>query len=141
MLVRLELFKSEIMKRINILEENKSMLRPVAVYPMAQFRTLKIKKYTVYQLSYDGLLPHHDNQDKHYLKVIRDYYYHATLGNFTSEFEYKRFRETVIIYAQYFREDVVRDVDNRNTKYIQDAIRRSGLIIDDNWHKVWNMNI
>jgi len=73
--------------------------------------------------------------------MIKDYFFRATVDAYDFEQITHKFNEAVIIYVQYFRDEVIRDLDNRNRKHIQDAIRNTNIIDDDNWQKVWNIDV
>jgi hypothetical protein len=38
-----------------------------------------------------------------------------------------------VLIIHYFKDRMVRDLDNRNRKFLLDAIRQTGLIRDDSW--------
>lgn len=142
MLKRLESFKQEIMKEINRLGKNDEAIRRTTVYPMAKVKPLIINEYPVFQFSYEGILPHYKENDHDYLSMIRHYYYRATFDSYDfSKFQLPVMEKAVVIFVHYFNNNIIRDLDNRNTKYIQDAIKQTRIIRDDNWKNVWNMNI
>lgn len=140
-LINLEKLREGIMLQINRLNDNKETVAPTKVYPMSKIKLHEINDYPVVQFNYEGLLPIYI-EDSEYERLIKNYYFHATISAYDYEgLENVLSDEVVIIYCQYFRNDVVRDLDNRNFKYIQDAIRSTCLIADDNWNSVWNMNM
>ena len=96
--------------------------------------------YKVFRYSYDGMLPH-EIEDAEYNKIINDFYFHTTMSAFDFEEYEDIFDEAFIIYLQYFNDSVIRNFDNRNKKYIQDTIRHTRLIEDDNWKHVSNISI
>lgn len=137
----MEKLKVSIMKQINKLNANEGTVRPTIVYPMAMVQPMFVNNYPVFQFSYEGMLPHYNDGDRDYLNMIRDYYFHATIGAYDFEQVNYKFDDSVIIFAQYFKDKSIRDLDNRNKKYIQDAIRGTRVIGDDNWQKVWTMDL
>lgn len=134
-LKNIERLKVGIMKQINEANYNKVSAFPTTVYPMV------INDYPVFQFSYEGMLPHHKRTDKEYNKIIKDYYFHSTIDAYDFEQINIKLDEAVIIYVQYFKDDIIQDLDNRNKKYIQDAIRQTAILADDSWKNVWNMDI
>src|SRR5699024_4816017 len=74
-------------------------------------------------------------------KIISDFYFHTTMSAYDFEEYEDFFDEAFIIYCQYFNDSVIRDLDNRNKKYIQDAIRYTRLIEDDTWKHVSNIDM
>ncbi|MEN1969680.1 hypothetical protein WMZ97_16580 [Lentibacillus sp. N15] len=142
MLKQLELFKQEIMKEINRLGENEKTITRTTVYPMAKVKPLIIKDYPVFQFGYEGMLPTYKENDQEYLSILRHYYYRATFDSYDySQMKLPVMNEAVIVYVHYFRNKIIRDLDNRNKKFIQDAIRQTRIIGDDHWRNVWNMDI
>lgn len=140
-LKEIERLKVGITREINRLNGNQEAVFPTEVYPMAKVQPMIIDNYPVFQFSYDGLLPHNRERDSEYNRIIRNYYFRATFDAYDFEKINIRFKEAVIIFAQYFNDDIVRDLDNLNTNHIQNAIRHTGIIKDDNWHNLWGMNI
>lgn|SRR5699024_6403010 len=141
-LVNLEKLKEGIMLQLNKLDQNDEAVKPTTVYPVAKVKTHNINGYPVMQFNYEGLLPHFI-EDREHKKLLKKYYFHSTVSAYDYEgIEGVFGNEVFIIFCQYFKNNIVRDLDNRNTKYIQDAIN-SMLIIngDDDWSSVWNMNM
>lgn len=139
-LVLLEKMKVGIMKQINLLNENKDAVIPTKVYPTAAVEPLLVNGYEVFRFSYDGMLPH-EIEDAEYNKIISDFYFHTTMSAYDFEEYEDVFDEAFIIYCQYFNDSVIRDLDNRNKKFVQDAIRHTRLIEDDNWKHVSNISM
>lgn len=118
-------------------------IRPTTVYPLAKAKPMVIKNYPVFQFAYEGMLPHHirDVNNTEYAEALKRYYLQATLDSYDfSKTDYK-FDKSVIIFVHYFKDNIIRDLDNRVKKYIQDAIRFTRLIEDDNWVNVWNIDM
>lgn len=139
-LIMIEKLKVGIMKQINLNKGNEDAIVKTIAYPSAKVKPLNVNGFKVFRFSYDGALPLF-LEDKEYIKMITDFYYHATYSSFDFR-EYKDvFDEVFIIYCHYFNDPVVRDLDNRNKKFIQDAIRHTRIINDDNWSKVFNTDI
>lgn len=141
LLVDLESLKAGIMREINRQNANEQARFPTTVYPLAKIEPLKINGYSVIQFNYEGALPLYNNQNKKYLSMIRHYYFRSTLDCYDYDDLDIKFDRAVIVFVQYFKDLIVSDLDNRNTKYIQDAIRATNIINDDNWRNVWNMNM
>jgi len=140
-LKNIERLKVGIMKQVNELNCNKDAVAPTTVYPMAKVQPMAINNYPVFQFSYEGMLPHFNNENREYNSMIKDYYFRATYNAYNFEQISMKFKHSVIIFVQYFKDKVIRDLENRNKKHIQDAIRNTGLINDDNWQNVWNMDL
>lgn len=112
------------MLKINELGANEQTIRRTTVYPMAQVKPLLINGYPVFQFSYDGMLPHNLQDDIEYKQMIQHYYYHATFNSYDfSQFDLPVFEKSSIVFVQYFENNIIRDLDNRYKKHIQDAIK------------------
>ncbi|MEK5069597.1 hypothetical protein [Sporosarcina sp. FSL K6-1508] len=137
----IEELKVYIMSQINKLGGNYTAIKRTSVYPMAKVKSMLINDYPVFQFSFDGALPAYKEDDRDYLALIRHYYYRATFDSYDfTKIDFK-FSQSVIITAHYFNNMQIRDLDNRNRKLIQDAIRQTGLIGDDSWSRVWNVDV
>ena len=140
-LKNIEEMKVYLMSRINSLGGNDETINRTTVYPMAKIKPMVIDNYPVFQFSYDGALPLYKEADRDYLAMIRHYYFRATLDAYDFTKIDFQFDKSVIIIAQYYENKMIRDLDNRNRKLIQDAIRHTGLIGDDSWWRVWNFDV
>jgi len=137
----IEELKVYIMSEINKLGGNDVAIKRTTVYPMAKVKPMLINGYPVFQFSYEGALPAYKENDRDYLALIRHYYNRATFDSYDfTKIDFK-FSQSVIITAHYFNNMQIRDLDNRNRKLIQDAIRQTGLIRDDSWSRVWNVDV
>lgn len=136
----LEKLKVGIMRQINILKNNPKAIYPTKVYPIADTAPLPIDDYPVLRFSYDGLLPLYIEDDS-YKQMISDYYFHATTSSYDFDQMENIFDKVFIVYCQYFEDHKLRDLDNRNKKYIQDAIRHTKIIKDDTWEIVSNVDL
>lgn len=142
MLSIMEELKIGIMEKLNAEGENKGKaVRPTTVYPLAEVKPMMINNYPVFQFSYEGLLPHFNESDKKYLRMIRQYYHRATLDSYNYDNLDVTIKRAVVLFVQYFNSYIPRDLENRNKKFIQDAIKYTKIINDDTWHSVWNMDI
>lgn len=142
MLKSLEKFKVFIMREINDIRQNDTAIRKTTVYPMAKVQPMIIDDYSVFQFAYEGMLPLHKENDPEYNSMIRHYYYSATFDSYNfSEVEKPVFNHATLVFVHYFKDKIIRDLDNRNEEFIQDAIKLTGLIKDDNWKNLWNLNI
>ncbi|QUW20902.1 hypothetical protein JSQ81_13885 [Sporosarcina sp. Marseille-Q4063] len=137
----LEEMKVYLMSQINKLGGNDAAIKRTSVYPMAKVKPMIINGYPVFQFSYEGVLPAYKEDDRDYLALIRHYYYRATFDAYDFSKIDIKFGKSVIITAHYFNNMQIRDLDNRNRKLIQDAIRQTGLIGDDSWSRVWNVDV
>ncbi|WP_262173257.1 hypothetical protein [Saccharococcus sp. Marseille-Q5394] len=140
-LKNIERMKVYLMSRINEVGGNSNAIRRTTAYPLAKVKPMEIDDYPVFQFSYEGALPLYKEEDRDYLAMIRHYYFRATLDAYDfSKIDFQ-FDKSVIIIAQHYENKLIRDLDNRNRKLIQDAIRHTGLIGDDSWWRVWNVDI
>lgn len=94
-----------------------------------------IKDFIVFQFRYDGSMPLYD-KDKEYLALMRDYYYQTTIHMYDYQELNFTFDKAIVIIQHVFPQKNIRDFDNRNRKYLLDAIRRTGLIKDDSIHDI-----
>lgn len=136
-----EEMKVYLMSRINELGGNEDTIRRTTVFPMAKVKPMIVDEYPVYQFSYEGALPLYKEADRDYLAMIRHYYFRATLDAYDFSKTDFKFDKSVILIAQHYENKIIRDLDNRNRKLIQDAIRHTGLIGDDSWWRVWNVDM
>ena len=142
MLRSMEESRQFIMREINSLGLNDGSIRRTMVFPMARVKPMYIKDYPVFHFGYEGVLPPYDVEDHDYNAMIRQYYYSATFDSYDySKLLLPVIDKATIIIAHYFSDMTVRDLDNRNGQYIQDAIKLTGIIKDDNWQNVWNSDI
>jgi len=139
-LILLEKLKVGIMRQINLNHGNEDSVIQTKVYPSAKVKPLNVNGYKVFRFSYDGMLPHFI-EDAEYNSIMANFYFHSTISGFNFDDYEDYFNEVFIIFCQYFSDSVIRDLENRNKKYIQDAIRHSRIIVDDNWKYVSNTNI
>ncbi|MFC5591690.1 hypothetical protein ACFPRA_22650 [Sporosarcina soli] len=140
-LKNIEEMKVYLMSRINGIGENEEAIKRTSVFPMAKVKPMIVDGYPVFQFSYEGALPLYKEADRDYLGMIRHYYFRATLDAYDFSNVDIQFDRSVIIIAQHYENKIIRDLDNRNRKLIQDAIRHTGLIGDDSWWRVWNVDI
>lgn len=89
----------------------------------------------MFQFSYDGMLPVYQ-KDKEYIKNIRSYYNRVTYMSYDYSQVSHTFGQTLLIICHYFKNNTIRDLDNRNRKYIIDAIRNTQIMGDDCWQNL-----
>lgn len=106
----------------NFVEKDKSKAKPYI-----------IDDYYVFQFQYDGSMPLYDQKDRHYQSIIKDYYAQATYNMYNFGTVDMKFEKAVMIIQHFFPDRVIRDLDNRNRKYLIDAIRHTGLIKNDDF--------
>src|SRR5690625_4471794 len=142
LLKKVEEMKENIMYSLNVLDYNEQTTKRTTVYPMARVEPFVVEGYPVFQFAYEGLIPTYKENDLEYLSMIRHYYYRATLDAYDyTKFNKPVMNEVVLIMVQYFENEMIRDLDNRNKKQIQDAIRQTGLFGSDSWNNLWNFDI
>lgn len=98
----------------------------------------------ILQFSFEGRLPIYfeigDRHNKDHLKEKyraqnKDYYISAMHQAINRQQIQTRFNEKVVVaIVHLFADMVVRDLDNRNRKYLIDGIKACRIIADDNWH-------
>lgn len=145
-LKHLDILRVDIMREINTIKFNQTesvyyKKKPEGAYPLAKVSHEVIEDIAYFQFSYDGMLPHFNERDNEYLSMIRNYYLRATLDSYDFKKVDYTFEEAVIVIAQHFKNNIIRDLENRNKKYIQDAIKATGLLRDDHWSAVWNVDV
>lgn len=141
-LKHLEFARHYLMREYNLLGFNDEAIRRTTVYPMAKVKPLIINDYPVMHFAYDGALPIFDKTDPEYNIKVRHYYFLATFDSYNFDrLLLPVFTRATIIFVHYFDHMNLGDLDNRNTKYIQDAIKLTKIIKDDNWENVWTMNM
>lgn len=91
--------------------------------------------YPVFHFSYEGVLPPYSEHRKEQVKV-RDYFLRETLQAYDWTTVDNQFDKAAVYVAHFFASDRKRDLDNRNRKYLLDALRRTLLIKDDSWQHV-----
>lgn len=100
--------------------------------PKNYFQPLAINGYPVFQFRYEGAMPLY-NENKEFIRLVRDYYFQATLDIYELSEIKIVFDQAVLIIQHIFPNKIIRDLDNRNRKPLIDAIRLTGLINDDNF--------
>lgn len=97
---------------------------------------LVVNGYKVFQIQYDGSMPSYKAKDIEYQKLIRNYYFKATVNQLRVDREINYFKKAAIVIEHYFNDSIIRDLDNRNKKYIIDALRHCGLLKNDDYRNV-----
>lgn len=90
----------------------------------------------VLHISYPGMLPRYDTNNregKELRQEVRHYYVHATRDAIKRERIDIRFEQSYVVIIHCFADLRVRDLDNRNRKYLIDALRVTRLIGSDSW--------
>ena len=82
------------------------------------------------------MMPHYDE----YMKMrgkVRDIYQHSFyLADVHIPTKYI-FEQAHVYIVHFFKNRIIRDLDNRYTKFIIDNLRFSGYVPDDNWQHIW----
>ena len=122
-----------------------NLARREAIKRLGRYRTLYIEDnqikdanalkndgaFIVHQLSYYGTLPPYKEG---YHALVRQYY--QTL---TPDLECVRQKDltikekALVLIIHYYTDNKIRDLDNRNRKYIIDMIRNTQLVVGDSW--------
>ncbi|RST57383.1 hypothetical protein D5F11_023015 [Siminovitchia terrae] len=123
--------------RVRLIKETGYSSEDLSYVPEINFRNkqsepLEIDGFPAFRFSYPGTLPLYDAYDKEFQGLIRRMYLEATFNQYdfkAIEISYKR---AVMVIEHHFKDASIRDLDNRNRKYLIDAVRATGLIPDDN---------
>lgn len=107
--------------------------RPAEGLASQFYQPLMVNDYMVFQFRLEGMMPHYKEKDKEYIQLVRDYYFNSILSMYDVPALDVTLEQAVIIIQHVFPNAGVRDLDNRNKKYLIDAIRRTGLIKDDDF--------
>ncbi|MFD1362744.1 hypothetical protein [Lentibacillus salinarum] len=135
---QLDDLKESLVYRWGVLEYKKNKKRDAearklpSIYPNATGKPILVNGYPVFRFSYQGMLPPYEKENT-YKTRIRDYYLRATLDAYDWKKVDIQFEKAGLLIAHYFKSKMVRDLDNRNRKYLQDGLRATGLIKDDSW--------
>lgn len=95
-----------------------------------------LNELSFFHIEYQGMLPLYKENDLDYTKNVKKYYFDATSESYAFKEVMVRYDKAVIHIRHHFKNLIRRDLDNRNRKYIIDAIRHSGIISDDNWQHI-----
>lgn len=99
--------------------------------PKCKVATMEYEGELIVHLLYEGLLPRYV-KGQHYTQEIRDYYMLSTLQAVEENSINVTFSsESIIWIKHHFSSNIIRDIDNRNRKYLIDAIRHARIIKDD----------
>lgn len=97
------------------------------------------------QFSYEGFLPPYfevnelpkDSLRNKYRGWNKEYYILATRQAITRSKIKRQFNEkTCVILLHFFPNNLTRDLDNRNRKYLIDALKLTGILLEDSWQEV-----
>lgn len=104
-------------------------------YPPCHITSHGHKDTLFWQFSYEGMLPLFNSDPDHH-KSVRDAYQLSTIEA-VKKHEIEPNNSKVFIYiVHYFKNNVIRDLDNRNRKYLIDALRYALVIPDDRWQNI-----
>ncbi|WP_040980421.1 hypothetical protein [Oceanobacillus oncorhynchi] len=95
-----------------------------------------INGYKVYQFAFEGSFPLNDWSDKDLIEKIKAYIQHCTFNVYNESDSELPLSKAKIYIEHYFSNGVISDLDNRNHKYLLDALRYSRVILDDNWKNI-----
>jgi len=99
-------------------------------------KPLIINGYPVYQFSYAGSLPLNKTSDDKLKNLIKSYTEWCTHNIYSPKDKVLPFKKAKIFIQHFYNNNVITDLDNRNHKYIIDAIRMAQIIEDDSWQNV-----
>ncbi|MFD1363124.1 hypothetical protein [Lentibacillus salinarum] len=89
--------------------------------------------YPVFHFSIEGNLPSSGIDRKYYVEA-RDYFLNQVMESYNWDYIDTQFEHAVIYTAHYFKSPRIRDLDNLNRKPLIDAVKRTLLFTDDNFH-------
>ncbi|MEJ9282362.1 hypothetical protein [Ureibacillus thermosphaericus] len=105
--------------------------------PIEQFaQPIMVNGYPVIQFRYESAMPLYSEKDKEYTALVRDYYFQVTSDMYNYPELNISFDKATLIIQHVFPDRIIRDLDNRNRKYLIDAIKFTELIDDDNFQKL-----
>lgn len=133
LLKSLEEFRVRLIRETGLLSEDVCYV-PEVNFSKMQSEPLRVNGFPVFRFSYPGSLPLYDTHDKEYHAVIRRMYLEATFNLYDFNEIETCFDRAAMIIEHHFKEAGIHDLDNRNRKYLIDAVRATGLIPDDNAH-------
>jgi hypothetical protein len=131
----------QISERQHFLPERESMNPEPSPFPPCLFFEHTVGGKVVYQLSYSGMLPLYDRENK-YRSAVRDYYIEATVNTLRPLIRSNKvtgFAQALLYFCHFFDNKVLRDLDNRNRSILINALRYSGLLAGDTWQHVETM--
>ncbi|MGE7920665.1 hypothetical protein ACQKM9_17270 [Viridibacillus sp. NPDC093762] len=94
---------------------------------------INLNGFSFFKITYNGALPPYKAGDIDSIKQAKKYYFEATSNSFDFKTNFVKFNKAIIHIRHHFKNKIIRDLDNRNRKYIIDAIRYANLIDDDDW--------
>ncbi|WP_176447355.1 hypothetical protein [Lentibacillus sp. CBA3610] len=136
LLKSVEMFKEETMRRLYEEKPKDINNKEPSRNPLATATPRMVNGYPVFQFSYDGMLPLYKANDRDYAAMVRHYYQRITFESYNYADVQHQFGRAGLIIQHFFNDHVIRDLDNRNRKYVIDAIRYTGLVKDDNWQEL-----
>lgn len=134
LLKKLEALRVSLLNEI-VQQERIELLSNYA-YVEKQLQPRIVNSYPVFQFCYRGSMPVYEQGNKDYQFDVRNFYFASTLNMYDFKNIDFKFDQATIIIQHYFADSVIRDLDNRNRKYVIDAIRHSGLIADDHYKQL-----
>lgn len=133
MLVDLERLKAHLLKVYQ--EETVLGFTNTRIKPMYR-DPLEIHGYKVFQFAYAGSLPLNKMNDKKLKRLTRSYMEWCTHNIYNTKESGLPFEKAKVFIQHFYKDYIISDLDNRNHKYILDAIRMAQIIKDDNWQSI-----
>lgn len=140
-------------ERVRIRNVPEERMRADDAHPVCTFSEHTVNGQTVYQLSYDGMLPlyfethpkvktAYRRQDQEQLReigryhqAVKEHYLRATAEAIKGK-TIRAFSRSFMYICHFFGNLVIRDLDNRNRGALINAARYCGLIEGDEWEKL-----
>ncbi|KGP77796.1 MULTISPECIES: hypothetical protein [Paenibacillus] len=97
---------------------------------------------SILHFSFPGVLPHYQvehrekREIRQHIRNSKAFYSDATLA-LVERLPFRiKYDHALIYIIQFFPDFVIRDFDNRERKYVLDALRYASVIGDDNWRNI-----
>src|SRR5699024_278897 len=99
-------------------------------------KPLIINNYPVFQFAYAGPLILNEIKDEKANKNMKSYIEWCTYNLYQPEIKGTPFQNARIFIQHFYKNNIISDLDNRNHKYIIDALRLGRIIKDDSWQNI-----
>jgi len=94
---------------------------------------LIIHGYPVFSYALAGTLPLNNTTDHDLKQEVRGYIEWCIGRMYDNKSKYLPFHKAKVFIQHFYENDIIQDLDNRNHKYIVDALRLAQIIEDDSW--------
>jgi len=132
-LLDLERLKSHL---LNVYQKEKVLEYTSMINNPEYKQPLRINGYSVFQFAYAGSIPLNRLDDEELRNLTKSYMEWCTHSIYNPKEHGLPFKRAKIFIQHFYKNKVIRDLDNRNHKFILDAIRLARIIKDDNWQNI-----